>query len=55
VGTPPYYAKLLEKVIPFMQTGKSPIDPAESIEITAFLEAAEVSMRQDGVRVELAG
>ena len=40
---PPYYALLLERVMEFFKTGKSPVDPAETIEIAAFLEAANKS------------
>lgn len=53
LGTPPYYYKLLQLVVPFLQTGDSPIDDAESIEITAFLEAAETSLSTGEGRVEL--
>lgn len=40
---PPYYALLLPKILHFFQTGESPIEPAETLEITAFLEAANQS------------
>lgn len=49
---PPYYALLLQRVMQFFQTGKPPIDPAETIEIAAFLEAANRS-RITGEPVEL--
>ena len=41
--SPPYYAKLLPKVIEFFNTGVSPVSYAEMLEITAFLEAATYS------------
>lgn len=53
LGTPPYYFKLLLQVMPFLQTGQSPIDDEESIEIAAFLEAAEESLSSGEGRVEL--
>jgi hypothetical protein len=50
---PPSYAMLLKKVIPFFQTGKSPIALEETVEVMAFLEAAETSLAEDGRVVEL--
>ena len=50
---PPYYAFLLREIMAFFQTGKSPIDLAETVEITAFLEAANASKAQAGRPVEL--
>lgn len=52
-GDPPYYAMLLRQVIPFFQTGKAPIDLAETVEIIAFLEAAGASLAQNGATVRL--
>ena len=49
----PYYALLLKKVIPFFQTGVSPIDVSESLEIIAFLEAASKSRASDGKNVTM--
>ncbi|WP_066190969.1 Gfo/Idh/MocA family protein [Gracilibacillus timonensis] len=51
-GGKPYYASLLEKIIPFVLTGKSAIDSEETLEITRFLEAANES-RATGKTVEL--
>lgn len=39
-GEPPYYALMLKKILPFFQTGQSPIDLQETLEIVEFLEAA---------------
>lgn len=47
-GEIPNYAMLLRKVVPFLQTGKSPIDLSESLEIIAFLEAASQSRVSGG-------
>jgi hypothetical protein len=44
---------LLQLVVPFLQSGVSPIDNAESIEIAAFLEAAETSLSTGEGRVVL--
>jgi len=50
--TPPWYALLLKEVIRFFRTGKAPVDPAETLEIIAFLEAAGIS-RETGETVAL--
>lgn len=39
----PFYAGLLDEIIPFFKTGKSPIDIEETLEIARFLEAANES------------
>jgi len=52
-STPPYYYKLLQEVIPFFQTGVSPIEIQETLDIVAFLEAADVSRDQGGAVVAL--
>jgi len=44
---------MLNKVIPFFQTGKSPISIAESLEIIAFLEAASQSLANGGKPVNI--
>ena len=51
---PPYYQLMLKHVMGFFETGESPIDIAETIGITAFLEGAEVSRAQGGREVNLA-
>ncbi len=50
---PPYYACLLKKIVPFFQSGKSPIDLPESLETIAFLEAMNESYRTGGKTVKL--
>jgi hypothetical protein len=50
---PPYYYKLLQEVVPFFQSGVSPIDIQETLDIVAFLEAADVSRAQGGAVVAL--
>lgn len=47
------YHGLLREVIRFFRTGKPPVDPAETIELIAFMEAAEESKRRDGEWVPL--
>jgi hypothetical protein len=52
-AAPPSYAMLLQKLIPFFQSGQSPIDLEETVEVMAFLEAAETSLAENGRVVEL--
>jgi hypothetical protein len=47
-SAPPTYYLMLQQVLPFLQTGRSPIPIAETYEITAFLEAAERSRARGG-------
>ncbi|MFW6158722.1 MAG: Gfo/Idh/MocA family protein [Planctomycetota bacterium] len=49
---PPGYALLLEPVLEFFRTGEPPVDPMETVEIVAFLEAANQS-RESGETAEL--
>ena len=44
---------LAKQMTGFLQTGKSPVDPRESLEITAFLEAASRSLHDGGRMVQL--
>jgi len=44
---------MLKKVIPFFQTGKSPVNLDESLEIIAFLDAASRSRSQEGKYIKL--
>lgn len=48
----PFYASMLEHIITMFRTGETPIDPAETIEIIRFIEAANES-RKDGRTVYL--
>lgn len=47
------YDPLLVEVVKFFQTGEAPVKPEETIEIFAFMEAADESKRQDGKPVTL--
>ena len=42
-GAKPYYASLLERVIPFFRGGSEVVSPAEMVEVIAFLDAANRS------------
>lgn len=53
-STPPYYFLLLEQVVRFFQTGVSPVDIQETLEIIAFLEAADNSKAAGGELVTTA-
>lgn len=53
-GKVPYYAMLLKKVIPFFQSGVSPIDVEETLEVIAFLECASRSRKAGGAPVKVA-
>lgn len=48
------YNPLLVEVVKFFETGKPPVTPEETIEIFAFMEAADESKRQGGASVTLA-
>ena len=48
------YPGLLKQIRSFAATGVSPVDPAESVEGMAFLQAANESMDRDGAAVALA-
>jgi hypothetical protein len=47
------YNALLTEIIKFFQTGQVPVSPEETIEIYAFMEAADESKRQGGKEVTL--
>jgi len=51
---PDSYAPLAAEVVKFFQTGKPPVDVQETIQIFAFMEAADESKRLGGVPVALA-
>jgi hypothetical protein len=53
VGAYDGYAPLVREAIHFFQTGVAPVDPAETIELFAFMEAADESKRRDGAPVAL--
>lgn len=47
------YAPLLQRVVKFFQTGEVGVDPKVTIEIFAFMEAADESKRRGGVPVTI--
>ena len=47
------YEPLLVKIVEFFRTGKPPVEAKETIEIFAFMEAADESKRQGGQAVSL--
>lgn len=47
------YQPLVLDIVKFFQTKKSPVDPAETIEIYSFMEAADESKRRGGETVKL--
>jgi predicted dehydrogenase len=49
----PLYHGLVTKIIEFMRTGQSPVAPEETLEIIAFMDAAETSKSQNGSPVRL--
>lgn len=48
------YQRLLEKIIPFFETGQSPVRAEETLEICAFIEAAQKSRELGGKPVNIA-
>src|SRR5881409_366212 len=49
------YEELCQEIGRFFKTGKVPVQPEETIEIFAFMEAADESKRQGGAPISLAG
>lgn len=47
------YKALLVQIVEFFKTGKPPVSPEETLEIFAFMEAAEESKRKGGATVTL--
>ncbi|WP_164100689.1 Gfo/Idh/MocA family protein [Candidatus Laterigemmans baculatus] len=54
IGSYAGYRPLVVEIAKFFQTGEIPIDPRETIEICAFMEAADESKRQGGAPVSIA-
>jgi hypothetical protein len=48
------YAPLVREIVKFFQTGVSPVPPEETIELFAFMEAADQSKREGGIPVKIA-
>ncbi|MBE0545736.1 MAG: Gfo/Idh/MocA family oxidoreductase [Verrucomicrobia bacterium] len=53
VGSFDGYGPLVEAFMKFFQTGVAPVKPDETIELFAFMEAADESKRQDGAPVKI--
>lgn len=53
VGKYDGYRPLLVEVVRFFRTGQPPVDPAETLEIYTFMEAADESKRRGGAAVSL--
>ena len=47
------YAPLLREIVKFFQTGVAPVSPTETLEMFAFMEAADESKRQGGAPVKI--
>jgi hypothetical protein len=47
------YRSLLVEIVKFFQTGVSPVPPEETLEIIAFMEAAELSKNRGGTPIAL--
>ena len=47
------YTPLVVQIVKFFQTGKPPVDAQETLEIMAFMEAAEQSKHQGGAPVSI--
>lgn len=47
------YRPLVEQIVKFFQTGDVPVQPKETLEILAFMEAADRSKQQNGAPVPL--
>jgi len=54
VGSSDGYRPLVVEIVRFFRTGIPPVSPAETLEIYAFMEAADESKRQGGAEVTLA-
>ena len=53
VGNYDGYAPLVVEAVKMFQTGKVPVDPQETIELFAFMAAADESKRRGGEPVKL--
>jgi hypothetical protein len=53
VGSSAGYDPLLASIVHFFRTGVTPVSPEETLEIYAFMEAADESKRQGGAEVTL--
>jgi hypothetical protein len=55
IGTGFIYRELLKKVVEMFQTGKAPLDVAETVELVGFIEAALKSANNHGTGEKVAG
>ena len=53
VGSCQSYEPLVIDIVKFFKTGKPPVDAEETLEVLAFMEAADESARQNGSPVQL--
>ncbi len=53
VGSFDGYVPLVVEIVKFFQTGKPPVTPKETIEIFAFMEAADASKAKDGAPIKI--
>lgn len=53
VGSYDGYAPLVAEIVKFFRTGVAPVRPEETVEILAFMEAADESRRRGGAEVRL--
>ena len=54
IGSYDGYHPLVAEVVKFFRTGVVPVPPEETIELLAFMEAADESKRQGGAEVKIA-
>src|SRR5690606_22764794 len=47
------YERLVRQIIMFFESGKPPVDPAETLEIFAFMHAADISLNNNGATTGL--
>jgi hypothetical protein len=55
IGTRFIYRELVKKIVEMFQTGKAPLDPATSVEIVGFIEAANKSGHNHGAGENVPG
>lgn len=48
------YGHLVDEIVKFFKTGKAPVSPEETLEIFAFMSAADKSKAQNGAKIDLA-
>jgi hypothetical protein len=47
------YGKLMTAIVKFFESGVPPVPPEETLEIMAFMEAADLSKSRNGAQVPL--